>query len=356
VLATPEAGAALASEVAPSAYYTRYASPNTAQVESVLAGLEGSEAALVVSSGMAAISAALLANVRAGDHVVAQTTHYTATLSLLTEVLPRYGIGVTQVDQKDGGAFARALRHETRIVYTESPTNPTLELTDLRATAEIAHAAGALAITDNTFASSYNQRPIDLGQDLVVHSATKYFNGHADVIAGAVLGAGPLISRVWEHARVHGTVLHPFDAWLLRRGLKTYPVRMALHNASAVEVARFLERHPAVERVHYPGLASHPQHELARRQMPGGAGGVLSFEVRGGDEAAYAVVRRTRLCLLAVSLGGLETLIVHPASMVHAHQTAAEREAAGIVSGLIRLSVGLEDLDDILEDLDQALA
>jgi cystathionine beta-lyase/cystathionine gamma-synthase len=356
LLGSPEEGADLAAQVAPASYYTRYGSPNTKQVELLLAELEGSEAALAVGSGMAAIAVAILANVQTGDHVVAQHTHYTASLSLLTHTLPRYGVAVTQVDQRDTSAFERAIRPNTRIVYTESPTNPTMDLTDLRATAEIAHAAGALAITDNTFASSYNQRPLDLGYDLVVHSATKYLNGHADVTAGAILGPQQLIDVAWEYLRVHGPVLHPFESWLLRRGLQTYGLRMAVHNHNALAVALFLEAHPAVERVYYPGLASHPQCELARQQMTGGFGGMLAFEVRGGYDAAYNVVRRTEVCLLAVSLGGVETLIIHPASMIHAHQTDEERAAAGISPGLIRLSVGVEDVEDIVEDLDRALS
>jgi methionine-gamma-lyase len=355
LLRTPEAGAELAAQVAPTAYYTRYGSPNLKQAEALLADLEGSEAALALGSGMAAITTAILANVRAGDHVVAQHTHYTATLSLFTDTLPRYGVEVAQVEQRDPRAFERAIRPNTRLIYTESPTNPTMDLTDLRATAGIAHAAGALAITDNTFASAYNQRPLDLGYDLVVHSATKYLGGHADVTAGAIMGAPALIGAAWEYARVHGPVLHPFEAWLLRRGLQTYGLRMAAHNRNALEVARFLEAHPAVERVYYPGLPSHPQHELAQRQMPGGYGGMLAFELKGGYDAAYRAIRRTQICLLAVSLGGVETLIVHPASMIHAHQSDAERISAGISPGLIRLSVGVEEVEDIIEDLDQAL-
>ncbi len=329
VLRTPEEGAELAEQVAPAMYYTRYGSPNTKQVEVPLAELEGSEAALAVGSGMAAITIAIMANVQAGDHVIAQHTHYTATMSLLGP--------------------------NTKIIYTESPTNPTMDLTDLRATAEIAHAAGALAITDNTFASSYNQRPLELGYDLAVHSATKYLNGHADVTAGAIMGAQQLIDRAWEYSRVHGPVLHPFDAWLLRRGLQTYGLRMAVHNHNALAVAQFLEQHPAVARVYYPGLPSHPQYELAQQQMVGGFGGMLSFEMKGGYDAAYKVIRSTELCLLAVSLGGVETLITHPASMIHAHQTDEERRAAGISPGLIRLSVGVENVEDIIEDLEQAL-
>ena len=355
VLRTPEEGAELAEQVAPAAYYTRYGSPNTKQVEAPLAELEGSEAALAVGSGMAAITIAIMGNVQAGDHVIAQYTHYTATMSLLAHTLPKYGIAVTQVDQRDPAAFAQALRPNTKIIYTESPTNPTMDLTDLRATAEIAHAAGVLAITDNTFASPYNQRPLELGYDLVVHSATKYLNGHADVTAGVIMGARRLIDNAWEYSRVHGPVLHPFDAWLLRRGLQTYGLRMAAHNQNALAVAQFLEQHPAVERVYYPGLPSHPQYELAKQQMIGGFGGMLSFEMKGGYDAAYKVIRSTELCLLAVSLGGVETLITHPASMIHAHQSDEERRAAGISPGLIRLSVGVENVEDIIEDLERAL-
>jgi cystathionine beta-lyase/cystathionine gamma-synthase len=355
LLGTPEHGADLAAQIAPATFYTRYGSPNTKQVEALLADLEGGEAALALGSGMAAIATAILSNVRAGDHVVAQHTHYTATLSLLAETLPRYGIEVTQVDQRDPSAFEHAMRPNTKIVYTETPTNPTMDLTDLRATAAIAHAAGALAITDNTFASAYNQRPLALGYDLVLHSATKYLNGHADVTAGAIIGARPLVEAVWEYARVHGPVLHPFEAWLLRRGLQTYGLRMAAHNRNALEVARFLESHSAVERVYFPGLASHPQHELAQQQMTGGFGGMLAFELKGGYDAAYRAIRSTKICLLAVSLGGVETLIVHPASMIHTRQSDDQRATAGISPGLIRLSVGVEDAADIIADLEQAL-
>lgn len=355
-VATPEEAAELANAVAPSTYYTRYGSPNARQVETLLADLEGSEAALVVGSGMAAIATALLGNLRAGDHVVAQKVHYTGAMTLLTDTLPSYGIEVTQIENRDATNFERALRPNTKIVYTESPTNPTMELTDLAAVAQIAHAAGALAITDNTFASAYNQHPIALGYDLVVHSATKYLNGHADVTAGALMGSREHIDRAWEYARIHGPVLHPFEAWLLRRGLLTYELRMRSHNANGLAVARFLEEHPAVERVYYPGLPSHPQHALAERQMPGGFGGMLSFELKGGFEPAYRAIGRTRVCLLAVSLGGVESLISHPASMIHTHQTDAQRASAGIAPGLIRLSVGIENVEDILADLDQAIS
>jgi cystathionine beta-lyase/cystathionine gamma-synthase len=353
---TPEDGAILAAETAPAQYYTRYGSPNNKQVEAVLAGLEGGEAALVVGSGMAAISAAILSQVRAGDHVIAQNTHYTATLTLLNETLPRFGVEVSLVDQRDIRQFEQAVRPNTRLIYTETPTNPTMDLTDLQATADLAHSIGALAICDNTFASPYNQRPLEFGYDLVVQSATKYLNGHADVTAGALFGSQVLIDQAWEYARVHGPMLHPFEAWLLRRGLQTYALRMEAHNRNAMTVAQFLETHPAVSRVFYPGLSSHPQHDLAKRQMTGGFGGMLAFEMAGGYEAAYRAIGRTEICLLAVSLGGVESLITHPASLIHAHQSEEQLRAAGILPGLIRLSVGIEHVDDIIADLDQALA
>ena len=354
-LRTPEEGAALASSHAPAEFYARYGTPNNKQVEALFADIEGAEAALALGSGAAAMTVALMANLSAGDHIVAQNTHYTATMSMLAHVLPKYGVEVTLVDQRSTEAFARAIRPNTKVVYTESPTNPTMELTDLAATARLAHEAGAIAITDNTFASSYNQRPIELGYDLVLHSATKYLNGHADVMAGALMGGRAHIERAWEYLRIYGPVLHPFEAWLLRRGLQTYPMRMEAHNRNTIQVARFLEEHSAVERVYYPGLPSHPQHELAKRQMAGGFGGMLSFEVKGGYDAAYRTIGRTQVCTLAVSLGGMETLITHPASMIHTHQSEEERATSRISPGLIRLSVGVEDVEDIMADLDRAL-
>jgi cystathionine beta-lyase/cystathionine gamma-synthase len=361
VLPTPELGAEIAASWHPQRYYTRYGSPNIAHVEAIVADLEGGESAVAVGSGMAAIAAAIVSNVRAGDHVVAQTTHYTAALTLLSEWLPRQGVEVTQVDQTDLEAFARAIGPKTRLVYTETPTNPSMSLTDLEAVSALAHARGAIVVTDNTFASSFNQLPLTLGVDLVVHSATKYLNGHSDVTAGVVAGAHKLIEPVWEYARVHGPVLHPMEAWLLGRGLKTYALRMRQHNQSGSLVAEALARASGVAKVHYPGLASHPQHELARRQMPGGFGGMMSFEVVGPTaerrfKGAQAVLRNVRLCTSAVSLGGTETLITHPASMIFSHQSPDQLATAGVEPGLLRLSVGLELAQDIVDDLAAALS
>jgi methionine-gamma-lyase len=347
-LASPEEGAELAVAVAPTHFYTRYGTPNTRQVELLLAELEGSESALAVGSGAAAVTLAVLSNVQAGDHVVAQSVLYTATMTLFQHTLERYGVEVTMVDQRDTEAFARAMRPNTKVLYTESPTNPTLDLTDLRATAEIAHAGGAVAICDNTFASSYNQRPLDLGCDLVLHSATKYLNGHADVTAGALMGSRELIERAWDYMRLFGPVLHPMEAWLLRRGLMTYPLRMRVHNENAVQVARFLEEHPAIERVYYPGLPSHPQHDLARKQMAGGFGGMLSIQVAGGVDAALHVASRVKLFARATSLGGVESLIEHRASV--------EPADSPVPKDLLRISIGLEDPVELVEDLRHALA
>jgi methionine-gamma-lyase len=352
--------AAQAAAVHPERYYTRYGNPNVTPVEAAVAALEGTEAALAVGSGMAAVTSAVWSNVAAGDHVIAQRTHYTATLSLLTEWLPRFGVAVTQVDGRDPAAFAAAWRPETRLVVVETPVNPTMELTDLAATAALARSRGAVTLCDNTFASPANQRPASLGIDLVVHSATKYLNGHHDVTAGVVCGSAEAVAKAWEYARVHGPVLHPFEAWLLERGLATFTVRMAHHNRAALAVAEALAADPRVAAVHYPGLPSFPQHDLARRQMPGGFGGMLSFEVAAADaaaayERALALTQSVRLATVAVSLGGTDTLVTHPASMVFAHQTPEELAAAGVPAGLVRVSVGLEEPDAIVADLLAAL-
>ncbi len=361
VLPTPELGAEIAASWHPQRFYTRYGSPNVALVEVIVAELEGAESAVAFGSGMAAIAAAILSNVRTGDHVVAQTAHYTAALTLLTEWLPRQGVEVTQVDQTDIEAFRRAIGRRTRVVYMETPTNPTMALTDLKAVSALAHGQGAIAVTDNTFASSFNQRPLALGVDLVVQSATKYLNGHSDVTAGAVVGSRKLVEPIWEYARVHGPVLHPMEAWLLGRGLKTYALRLRQHNRSGALVAEALSKTRGVAKVHYPGLASHPQHDLARRQMPGGYGGMLSFEVVGSTaeerfKRAQTVLRNVRLCTSAASLGGTETLITHPASMIFSHQSPDQLTAAGVEPGLLRLSVGLEHHQDIVDDLIHALS
>ncbi len=336
-------------------FYTRYRNPNSAQVEAVLARLEGAEAGMLVGSGMAAISVSLLGLLRQGDHVIAQASHYGGSLQLLRDVLPRYGMAVTQVDQRDVSAFERAVRPQTRAILLESPSNPSMRLTDLRAVAELARARNIFTVIDNTFATPVNQRPIDLGIDLVAHSATKYFGGHSDLIAGAILGRAELIERLWNLQVVLGAAIAPFNAWLILRGLRTLALRMQRHNESALALARFLAAHPAVTAVNYPGLPQHPQHELARRQMKG-FGGVLSFEVSGGLEGAKTVLSRLRLPRLAGSLGGVESLVVLAASNFSHYLREEEAARAAISPGLIRVSVGVESIGDLVSDFDQALS
>ena len=339
----------------PASYYTRYGNPNFLEAERAMCDLEGGEAALVTGSGMGAISLVFLGLLKAGDHVVAQKTHYVGTVKLLARWLPSFGIEVTTVDQTDAANFSAAIRPNTRLIYAETPVNPTLALTDLRAIGELGRSRGIRTCADNTFATPHNQRPIDLGIDLVVHSATKYLAGHSDVTAGAVVGGREILERLWDALIVYGMTLHPMECWLLSRGLQTFPLRMERHNRNAVEVARFLESHSKVARVHYPGLPSHPQHALAARQMRG-FGGMLSFELAGGYEEARDFTSRLRLVRRAVSLGGTKTLAAHAASMVFPHLSPAERAAAGISENLVRLSVGIEEPADILEDLDAALS
>jgi methionine-gamma-lyase len=350
----PEQVADAATATQPETFYTRYGNPNFSAVQEAIAVLEGGDAALVTASGMAAIMLVYLGLLKNGDHLVAQNCHYVGTMKALEAWLPRYGIEVTLVDQTDLDAFADAIRPNTKLIYLETPTNPTLTVTDLAGVVEIARQRGVLTCVDNTFATPVNQRPLEHGIDLVVHSATKYLGGHSDITAGFVVGGAELIERLWFAHIIHGGISHPFESWLLGRGLQTLPFRVARHNANAMAVAGALEKHPGVERVYYPGLASHPQHELAKQQMDG-FGGMVVFELAGGFEAARNFAARMQLARRAVSLGGTETLAVHAASMIHARLTPEQRAEAGISENLIRVSVGLEDPEDIIADFDQAL-
>jgi cystathionine beta-lyase/cystathionine gamma-synthase len=336
-------------------FYTRYGNPNLNQVESVLATLEGAESALVTGSGMGAVSATVLAIVTHGSHVIAQTNHYGGTLNLLQKLLPKFGVEVTQVDQRDASAFERAIRPNTKLILLESPSNPVMMLTDLRAVAAIANSRKIVTLIDNTFATPLNQRPLDMGIDLVFHSATKYFGGHSDLIAGVVMGSTEWITKIWNTHVILGAALGPFDAWLTLRGLRTLSLRVRQHNENAMSLAQALENNPAVKVVYYPGLKSNPQHELACRQMSG-FGGMLSFEVKGGYEAADRCLSRLRLPARAASLGGVESLAVHPASNFLHYMTLEEAERIGIARGLLRISVGLEGKDDLIADFEQALA
>lgn len=335
-------------------FYTRYGNPNHAQVATIVAELEGAEAGLVTASGMAALSTAVLALVNSGDHVIGQLSTYGGTAGLLQDLLPRLGVTVTQVDQTDPEAFERALTPRTKLILLETPSNPLLQITDLSAVTELARAHGAWTMADNTFASPVNQRPLEFGVDLVFHSATKYLNGHSDVTAGVLAGAAEVLDKVWHVGVLTGATLGPFDSWLLLRGLRTLPLRVAQHNAGAQALAESLTGHPAVTRVHYPGLPSHPQHALASKQMSG-FGGVLSAELAGGYEAADAFLSRLHYARRAASLGGVESLAVHPAAMWSGTLNEEQLAAAGIAPGLVRIATGLEDPGELVADVRQAL-
>lgn len=327
-------------------FYTRFGNPNHAQVAAVVAELEHTEAAMVAASGMAALTTAVLALVSAGDHVIGQKSTYGGTASVLLNLLPRLGVSTTQVDQANPEAFENALTPQTRLILVESPSNPLLQITDLRAVAELARAHNVLTIADNTFATPVNQRPADFGVDLVWHSATKYLNGHSDVSAGVLAGPAAILDQIWDVALLTGAVLGPIDAWLL---LRTLPLRMPRHNDNGQALAEALEDHPAVARVHYPGLATHPQHALAHSQMSG-FGGVLGIELAGGFEAADAFLGRLRYVRRAASLGGVESLAVHPASMWRGMLSQEQIAASGVPPGLIRLAAGTEDTADLVAD------
>ncbi|MEV7323695.1 aminotransferase class I/II-fold pyridoxal phosphate-dependent enzyme [Streptomyces sp. NPDC093970] len=329
-------------------FYTRFGNPNHAQAAAVVAELEGTEAAMVTASGMAALTTAVLALVSAGDHVVGQRSTYGGTASVLLNLLPRFGVTTTLVDQTDQEAFSKALTPRTRLILVETPSNPLLQITDLRAVAELARAHDVLTMADNTFATPLNQRPADFGIDLVWHSATKYLNGHTDVSAGVLAGPAGLLDRVWDTGLLTGAVLGPFDAWLLLRGMRTLPLRMPRHNANGQALAEALHAHPAVRRVHYPGLASHPQQQLAATQMSG-FGGVLGVEFTGGFEAADAFLGGLRYARRSASLGGVESLAVHPASMWRG-MLSDDQLAASVPPGLVRLAAGTEDTADLVAD------
>jgi methionine-gamma-lyase len=307
---------------------------------------------------MGAISTTLLALLKAGDHVVAQTAHYMGTAKLLAELLPGFGVEVTLVDQRAPENFTRALKTNTRLIVTETPSNPTLALTDLAAVAELAKARNILTLADNTFASPINQKPRDFGIDLVLASATKYLGGHSDLIAGVVCGEAEIIENIWSRSTALGTNVSPFTAFLLLRGLRTLPMRVARQSATALALARFLETRPEIVRVHYPELESHPQYALCQRQMQHG-GGVLSVEFAGGAEDGYHAAKRfvaaLKLARHAVSLGGVETLVVHAASMWEASLTPERMQAAGISPTLVRIAAGLENAADLQADMEAAL-
>jgi cystathionine beta-lyase/cystathionine gamma-synthase len=328
--------------------------PTQLALHAKIAALENSAAALVTSSGMAAISTTLLAVLSAGDHLLAQSCLYGGTHDLLTKDFEKFGLKVDFIDADRPDSWAAQLRPETRAIYVEAMTNPLLQVADLKAVVEFARARGITSIIDNTFASPINFRPIEVGFDLSIHSATKYLNGHADIVAGAVAGSAEMIERIRHKANHLGGSLDPHAGFLLSRGLKTLALRVRYQNASTLQIAQFLEGHPAVSRVHYAGLESHPRHARAR-SLFAGFGGVLSFELKGAVGRAEELAKRLRIPIVAPSLGGVHTLLTRPATTSHAGLSPADRQRLGIGDGLLRLSVGVEATEDLLEDFEQAL-
>jgi cystathionine gamma-lyase len=334
--------------------YSRSGNPTRTALETCLASLEGGERGLAFASGLAA-SNAVLATLKPGDEVVAAADLYGGTYRLLERVFKPWGLLARYTDDPSIAGFAKLVSKATKLVWIESPTNPLLQILDIATLADMAHKAGALLAVDNTFASPYLQQPLALGADLVVHSTTKYLGGHSDVVGGAVIGRKDLLQAIAFYQNAAGGVPGPFDAYLTLRGLKTLAVRMERHSANARRLAAWLDKQPQVERVYYPGLPSHPGHEIAKRQMRD-FGGMISIRLKGGGEAAKRFLPRTKLFSLAESLGGVESLVCHPATMTHASIPADIRSARGVDDGLIRLSVGIEDADDLQEDLRQAMA
>lgn len=335
--------------------YTRIHNPTQTQFEQKIALLEGAEEALALASGIAAISTTIFTICSAGDHIVASNQLYSGTYGVLAKNATRLGIEVSLVEAENPDNIKKAVKENTKLVYIETPSNPTIGIIDIEATAEIAHEAGALLMVDNTFQSPYGQNPIAFGADIVAHSATKYINGHGDIIGGVVASTKDIIAKIRFDGLMEtsGACLSPFNSWLALRGLKTLGVRVERHCANAFKIAQYLEKNDKVEKVYYPGLVSHPQHEIAKKQMKT-FGAMLSFEVKGGVEAGRQLMNNVELCSLAVSLGDTDTLIEHPASMTHAPVSREQRLESGITDGLVRLSVGLEDAEDIIADLEYA--
>ncbi|WP_199524572.1 methionine gamma-lyase [Pseudoalteromonas sp. bablab_jr011] len=334
--------------------YTRLGNPTTQELEQKVAQLENCEAAAATATGMGAVSASVLSFLQHGDHLVASSALYGCTYAFFAHMLPRFGIEVSFVDMSDEAALRAAVKPNSKMIFAETPINPTMTVLDLSLIAEVAKQHKLLSVIDNTFLTPLLQQPTSYGIDIVIHSATKYLNGHGDVVAGIVCGSNEHINLIkMTVLKDIGATISPHDAWLINRGLKTLAVRMERHCASAQVVAEFLEQHPLVSKVYYPGLKSHQGHKFIGTQMKA-AGGVIAFEIKGTLEQGETFINNTQLCTLAVSLGDAETLIQHPASMTHSPYTPEERAAAGISDGLIRLSVGLENVNDIINDLKTA--
>lgn len=335
--------------------YTRMQNPTIEAMEAAVAELEGGYKALGCASGMAAVNLCFSALLKTGDHVVCSKAVYGPTNTLLNSVYKNFGVETDFVNASDIEEISKSIRPNTKVVYIETPGNPTLEIADLQEVCDIAHKNNAVVVVDNTFMSPILQKPFDFGVDIILHSMTKFLNGHADVVAGIVIVKDEETFKIFKKTLNQiGGVIDPFNSFLVHRGLKTLHIRMERHCINAQKVAEFLESHPKVEKVYFPGLKSHPQYEIAQKQHKG-AGGMIAFELKGGYEAGEKMMNTVKFCQLAVSLGGVESLIQHPASMTHASMGKEAREAAGISDGLVRLSVGIENVDDIIKDIEQAL-
>jgi len=336
--------------------YSRNTNPTVAALEEKVRILEGAETATSMASGMAAISNTIFSLVRPGDRIVSVKDTYGGTNQLFREFLPRISVTCCLCNTTDFAAIETEIAKGCKLLYLETPTNPTLKVVDIERLARKGHEAGAIVVTDNTFATPINQRPLQLGSELVIHSASKYLGGHADALGGIVCGPRELIRPIFHYREITGAALDPFAAYLLLRGLKTLALRVQRQNESAMKMAQFLEEHPAVAQVFYPGLPSHPQHEIARRQMPGGFGGMLSFVLHGGYEQVKEFLPRMKFAHRAANLGAVETIVGPPATTSHVEVSAADRAAMGIPEALVRYSVGIADVDDLISDLSQALA
>jgi len=350
-----ESGAEIHNEITPGYYYGRNGNPTTEALEKTVAELEGGEAALAFASGMAAVSAGVLANVRTGDHIIAPESMYSTTTNFLKHLAQNFGIEVTFVAAEYAEEYGLAIQPNTKIFWIETPSNPLVRITDIRRVAAIAQDAGIITIADNTFATPFNQRPIELGVDIVIHSATKYLGGHSDLTAGVLVATLDMAAHIRKIAsKLYGGNIAPQVAWLVMRGIKTLALRMEHHNLNASVLANMLSEQPKVRALHYPGLASHQNHDVARKQMINGFGGIIGLDL-GTMEAGKSFINNVKLCVRGTSLGGVETIVQHAASMTYASICPEARLKAGISDGLIRLSVGIEHIDDLARDIVSSL-
>ncbi|HMK13498.1 MAG TPA: O-succinylhomoserine sulfhydrylase [Burkholderiales bacterium] len=339
----------------PGNIYSRFTNPTVTAFQERLAALEGAEACVATASGMSAILACVMGLLKSGDHIIASHSIFGATVQLFTNIFSRFGLGTTFVSATDVNAWQTALKPNTRMLFLETPSNPLTEISDIAALGRVAKKAGAWLVVDNCFCTPVLQRPLELGADIIIHSATKYLDGQGRVLGGAVLGKRDVIMEgVFGFLRTAGPTLSAFNAWVLLKGLETLKIRMDAHSANALELARWLEQQPAIEKVYYPGLPSHPQHRLAMQQQKTG-GGIVSFTVKGGKQAAWRVVDATRMISITANLGDVKSTITHPASTTHGRISQEARDAAGVVDGLLRIAVGLEALQDIKADVERGL-